>query len=161
MISENSSPRTQARAFSFFASSGNLGIFLGPFIGKSHPRKLIVGYSCPIAGGALSNPAHQFPSVFGNLHFFIAYPYALPTIVTGTIGASAAILNGIFLKEVFLPHPRYFQISQSNLYRHSTAKPSPPPPHPNQHGPSSPPPLSQQSSISTRTSCSSPSPTPP
>ena len=33
MIQENSTPKTQARAFSLFAFTGNLGIFLGPFIG--------------------------------------------------------------------------------------------------------------------------------
>jgi MFS-type transporter involved in bile tolerance (Atg22 family) len=33
MMTENSTPRTQARAFSFFAFSGNVGIFLGPLIG--------------------------------------------------------------------------------------------------------------------------------
>jgi MFS-type transporter involved in bile tolerance (Atg22 family) len=33
MISENSTPKTQARAFSFFAFSGNMGILLGPLIG--------------------------------------------------------------------------------------------------------------------------------
>lgn len=33
MISENSTPQTQARAFSFFAFSGNVGIFLGPVLG--------------------------------------------------------------------------------------------------------------------------------
>jgi len=34
MLSENSTANTQARAFSFFAFSGNLGIFLGPLIGN-------------------------------------------------------------------------------------------------------------------------------
>jgi hypothetical protein len=33
MISENSTQKTQARAFSYFAFTGNLGIFLGPVIG--------------------------------------------------------------------------------------------------------------------------------
>lgn len=33
MITENSTPKTQARAFSFFAFSGNVGIFLGPLLG--------------------------------------------------------------------------------------------------------------------------------
>lgn len=33
MLSEHSTKKTQARAFSFFAFSGNLGIFLGPLIG--------------------------------------------------------------------------------------------------------------------------------
>lgn len=38
MLSENSTANTQARAFSFFAFSGNLGIFLGPLIGKFPSR---------------------------------------------------------------------------------------------------------------------------
>jgi MFS family permease len=33
MITENSTPKTQARAFGFFAFSTNVGIFLGPMIG--------------------------------------------------------------------------------------------------------------------------------
>lgn len=35
MLSEHSTPKTQARAFSFFAFSGNVGIFLGPLVGMS------------------------------------------------------------------------------------------------------------------------------
>lgn len=34
MITENSTKKTQARAFSYFAFAGNLGIFIGPIIGK-------------------------------------------------------------------------------------------------------------------------------
>lgn len=34
MLSENSTKHTQARAFSFFAFSNNMGIFIGPLIGK-------------------------------------------------------------------------------------------------------------------------------
>lgn len=45
MITENSTAKTQARAFSFFAFAGNLGIFIGPLIGMSHvgpgPMRLI------------------------------------------------------------------------------------------------------------------------
>jgi MFS family permease len=33
MITENSTAKTQARAFSIFAFTGNLGIFLGPILG--------------------------------------------------------------------------------------------------------------------------------
>lgn len=33
MIAENSTPTTKARAFSYFAFSTNVGIFLGPTIG--------------------------------------------------------------------------------------------------------------------------------
>lgn len=35
MISENSTPKTQARAFGYFAVGGNIGIFMGPLIGMS------------------------------------------------------------------------------------------------------------------------------
>jgi len=53
-----------------------------------------------LAGGGLSNPAEQYPSVFGRIQLFKDYPYALPTFATGAIGASAAIINALFLKEV-------------------------------------------------------------
>ena len=39
MFSENSTKHTQARAFSYFAFGGNLGIFLGPLLGKEHQPK--------------------------------------------------------------------------------------------------------------------------
>ena len=82
MISENSTKKTQARAFSFWAAAGNLGIFIGPFI-----------------GGALANPASLYPSVFGSITLFREYPYALATIVAGAFSASAAILSALFLNE--------------------------------------------------------------
>ncbi|PMD30438.1 MFS general substrate transporter [Hyaloscypha variabilis F] len=82
MITENSTPRTQARAFSFFAFSSNVGIFLGPML-----------------GGALSDPAKQIGGIFKRIEFFKEYPYALPTFVSGAFGASAAILCVLFLKE--------------------------------------------------------------
>jgi MFS family permease len=82
MITENSTPRTQARAFSFFAFAGNLGIFIGPLI-----------------GGGLSKPAEQYPSVFGRIKLFKDFPYALPTFATGAVGVSAAIVSALFIKE--------------------------------------------------------------
>jgi hypothetical protein len=45
MLAENSTPKTQARAFSFFAFSGNLGIFLGPLIGIFPSGKETVDFS--------------------------------------------------------------------------------------------------------------------
>ena len=35
MITENSTHKTQARAFSYFMFAGNVGIFIGPLIGMS------------------------------------------------------------------------------------------------------------------------------
>lgn len=82
MITENSTPKTQARAFSFFAFASNLGIFAGPLI-----------------GGALAKPAEEYPRVFGQIQFLKDFPYALPTIITGVFSASAAIICTLFVKE--------------------------------------------------------------
>ncbi|CAG8979685.1 hypothetical protein HYALB_00003916 [Hymenoscyphus albidus] len=72
MITENSTRETQARAFSFFAFSGNLGILVGPLL-----------------GGALSEPAKQYPKVFGHLAIFKQFPYSLPTLVSGLLALLA------------------------------------------------------------------------
>ena len=82
MITENCTAKTQARAFSFYAFTTNLGIFLGPLI-----------------GGALSKPAEQYPRVFGGIKFLRDYPYALPTITTGVVAASATIFSMLFVRE--------------------------------------------------------------
>ncbi|KAH8705243.1 major facilitator superfamily domain-containing protein [Talaromyces proteolyticus] len=81
-ISENSTPKTQARAFSYFALFSNLGICVGPLL-----------------GGVLLRPAEQYPSLFGNVRFFKDYPYALPTFATGSIAATACIVSALFVKE--------------------------------------------------------------
>ncbi|KAJ5690801.1 hypothetical protein N7462_005193 [Penicillium macrosclerotiorum] len=82
MVAEHSTPKTQARAFSWFAFSGNLGIFLGPLL-----------------GGALAEPAQQYPGIFGGIPFFENYPYALSSIVIGLVGATAAISSAFFVEE--------------------------------------------------------------
>ncbi|KIX97728.1 uncharacterized protein Z520_06506 [Fonsecaea multimorphosa CBS 102226] len=89
MITENSTHKNQARAFSFFAFTGNLGIFLGPLL-----------------GGALANPATEYPSVFGHVKLFREYPYALPTFVTGSIGLMATITTAIGVKETLVRSPK-------------------------------------------------------
>ncbi|GAP90943.1 putative major facilitator superfamily transporter protein [Rosellinia necatrix] len=82
MISEHSTRHTQARAFSWFAVAGNLGIFVGPLI-----------------GGTLADPAGQYPAWFGGVWFFEAYPYALSSIVVGLIGISAVVVSALFIEE--------------------------------------------------------------
>ncbi|KAF2250677.1 MFS general substrate transporter [Trematosphaeria pertusa] len=87
MITENSTKKTQARAFSYFAFAGNLGIFTGPLI-----------------GGALERPAEKFKSIFGRVRFFRDYPYALPGFTCALIGLSAAVLTTLFVKETLHIH---------------------------------------------------------
>ncbi|KAK4240820.1 protein zinc induced facilitator-LIKE 1 [Achaetomium macrosporum] len=85
MISEHSTSKTQARAFSWFAFTGNLGIFAGPFL-----------------GGALADPARQYPGTFGNVRFFLDYPYVLLSIVVGVIGLSAFVATALFAEETLV-----------------------------------------------------------
>lgn len=82
MLTELSTPRTQAAAFSWFAFSGNLGIFLGPLV-----------------GGALADPAHQYPKLFGHVQFFLHYPYALSSFVIAAIGFTGALTSALFVQE--------------------------------------------------------------
>ncbi|KAI9646584.1 hypothetical protein NHQ30_004579 [Ciborinia camelliae] len=82
MISENSTKKTQARAFSYFSVAGNMGILIGPLI-----------------GGALSEPAKQYPSLFSGIKFFEEFPFALPTICTGLFALSAAFVATFLVKE--------------------------------------------------------------
>lgn len=82
MIAEHSTPETQARAFSWFAFAGNLGLFIGSLI-----------------GGVLADPAEQYPSVFGGVKFFEDYPYALPGFATALISATSFLANALFLTE--------------------------------------------------------------
>ncbi|KAJ5183734.1 hypothetical protein N7492_001350 [Penicillium capsulatum] len=82
MVAEHSTPSTQARAFSWFAFSGNLGIFLGPLL-----------------GGALAVPVRQYPGVFGGIPFFERYPYSLSSLVIAFVGATAAISSACFVQE--------------------------------------------------------------
>ncbi|KZO96933.1 MFS general substrate transporter [Calocera viscosa TUFC12733] len=82
MLSENSTSRTQARAFSYFQFAGNIGLSVGSML-----------------GGALSKPAEQFPGLFGNSQLLIRYPYLLPCIVCGLLPGTASILSFFFLKE--------------------------------------------------------------
>lgn len=82
MITEHSTPSTQARSFSWFAFSGNLGILFGPLL-----------------GGALADPAEQYPSVFSGVAFFEKFPYALSSFVVGLVGFTAVITSALFLEE--------------------------------------------------------------
>ncbi|KAK1781218.1 MFS general substrate transporter [Copromyces sp. CBS 386.78] len=107
MISEHSTAKTQARAFSWFAFSGNLGILFGPLI-----------------GGALADPAGQFPELFGNIQFFRDYPYALPSFAVGGIGVTAVLVTA-FLAEETLKKDIFGGGSDSEESAGAPAKPKP------------------------------------
>ncbi|KAK3396307.1 MFS general substrate transporter [Sordaria brevicollis] len=107
MISEHSTAKTQARAFSWFAFTGNLGILFGPLI-----------------GGALADPAGQYPRLFGHVQFFRDYPYALPSFAVGGIGISAVLVTA-FLAEETLKKDLFGGGSDSEESGAAPAKPAP------------------------------------
>ncbi|KAI7253652.1 MFS general substrate transporter [Hortaea werneckii] len=82
MISENCTKQSQAKAFSWYMFTRNLGIFIGPLI-----------------GGGLANPTEQFPNVFAPGSFFGKYRYALSTYATGAVCLSATLTSLFGLKE--------------------------------------------------------------
>lgn len=82
MLAEHSTSRTQARIFSWFATSGNLGIMLGPLI-----------------GGGLADPVKQYPKAFRHSRFLQQYPYALSTLASGVVALVAAVLTLVFVRE--------------------------------------------------------------
>ncbi|KAM0745677.1 MFS general substrate transporter [Meredithblackwellia eburnea MCA 4105] len=78
----------QGRGFSFLPLAWSVGSVIGPMI-----------------GGYLSNPAKHFPHVFGNIPFFIKFPYALPCLV-GSLFPLFGALAGFFFLEESLPSRR-------------------------------------------------------
>jgi hypothetical protein len=64
MISENSTKKTQARAFSYFAFTSNCGIFLGPFIGNT-PLSSVVKPEVYVLQGVYS------PTPLANINLFL------------------------------------------------------------------------------------------
>ncbi|KAI1480310.1 MFS general substrate transporter [Daldinia eschscholtzii] len=108
MIAEHSTPHTQARAFSWFGFTSNVGIFLGPLI-----------------GGALADPAHQYPWVFSGVPFFEKYPYALSSIVVGCIGLTAVATSALFIEET-LDRSIIQNVDSGDGEANTTPKPAPP-----------------------------------
>ncbi|KAM3461948.1 hypothetical protein NHJ6243_004560 [Beauveria neobassiana] len=84
MMFDHCTPRTQARAFSWFAFAGNVGILLGPII-----------------GGALADPVAQYPGLFGGggWAFLKRYPYAAPGFAVSAIAVTAVLTSVLFLEE--------------------------------------------------------------
>lgn len=102
MISEHSTSKTQARAFSWFAFTGNMGILFGPLI-----------------GGALADPARQYPGLFGDVRFFHDYPYALPSLAVGLIGFSAVVVTAVCVEETLVRRPKHNANEESAASRPS------------------------------------------
>jgi hypothetical protein len=51
-------------------------------------------------GGAVSGPVNQDGFSFARVALFEKFPYALPTIIAGTVGAIATLVSVFFITEV-------------------------------------------------------------
>lgn len=72
----------QTRAFGWYSLAGNLALFIGPLL-----------------GGALAEPAGQYPGIFGGLVLFERFPYMLPGIAVGAVGMTGAIVVSLFVDD--------------------------------------------------------------
>ncbi|CAK7198657.1 hypothetical protein SEUCBS139899_001321 [Sporothrix eucalyptigena] len=95
MLAEQSTPATQARVFSWFAFSGNLGIFLGPLLGGALAAPL----------GRRGEPGSRPPGSEDSLPFLAKYPYALPAFVVAGLGFLAATMAALFIEETLVRKP--------------------------------------------------------
>ncbi|KAK6342279.1 hypothetical protein TWF730_001755 [Orbilia blumenaviensis] len=104
MISEHSTIKTQARAFSLFAFTGNLGILFGPLI-----------------GGMLAEPSLQYPRFFSGVPFFEKYPYALPSFAVGALGLVITLICAVNIEETLPSKIAKQDDSEETASRSSTA----------------------------------------
>lgn len=72
----------QPRAFSIMPLVWTVGSMLGPAM-----------------GGALADPAHKYPAVFGSSSFLLRYPYAAPNLLACLIFVFAMAVDFLFLHE--------------------------------------------------------------
>ncbi|KAM0254710.1 hypothetical protein ACHAQJ_006491 [Trichoderma viride] len=72
----------QPRAFLLLPMTFNIGVIIGP-----------------ILGGILSDPAGSYPNLFGDVKFFVKFPYAAPNIVSSLFLFFAAVAVWLGLEE--------------------------------------------------------------
>ncbi|PPQ78552.1 hypothetical protein CVT25_011824 [Psilocybe cyanescens] len=87
VLGELTNPTNQSTAFPIYGLFWPLGNIIGPLI-----------------GGALANPAEQFPGLF-DYTFFKDYPYFLPCFITGLLAFIVGVLTALYLEET-LPRKR-------------------------------------------------------
>ncbi|ORX95889.1 MFS general substrate transporter [Basidiobolus meristosporus CBS 931.73] len=82
VIGELTDHTNQSKGFSLLSLTWGVGVIVGPSI-----------------AGLLSNPAEQFPSLFGSVALFKEYPYLLPCIAAASITVPAFVVGFFVLQE--------------------------------------------------------------
>jgi len=109
------------------ALNGNVGVIRGMIAEMTDETNIAQAYAympavwatggtlAPIIGGWLSQPANQFPTVFGNNKFLKKYPYFLPCAVSATFSALVGLLTFLFLKETVQSPPSLSRLLTSRF----------------------------------------------
>ncbi|KAJ1971266.1 hypothetical protein H4R33_007193, partial [Dimargaris cristalligena] len=82
IMAEFTDKTNQAKGFSLLPLCWNLGSIVGPMI-----------------GGLLSNPADNYPSIFGDSVLFAKYPYLLPCLFCAALSMCSWMLGYFYLEE--------------------------------------------------------------
>ncbi|ORY03544.1 MFS general substrate transporter [Basidiobolus meristosporus CBS 931.73] len=82
LLAEITDKSNRAKAFSLLPLVWGVGSVVGPLL-----------------GGLLSEPATQYPSVFGNNSVMIKFPYLLPCLIGSCISLAGSIFGFFFLEE--------------------------------------------------------------
>ncbi|ORY04303.1 MFS general substrate transporter [Basidiobolus meristosporus CBS 931.73] len=86
VIGELTDRTNQSKGFSLLSLTWGVGVIVGPSI-----------------AGLLSNPAEQFPSLFGSVALFKEYPYLLPCTAAASITVPAFVVGVFVLQETLKP----------------------------------------------------------
>ena len=82
MLSEVVSEEHTARAFSVVGMSSGLGRTFGP-----------------VVGGFLAQPATKYPEVFGNIDFFVRFPYSIPCLIAAFLVLLSCMMGFLWIPE--------------------------------------------------------------
>ncbi|ORX86491.1 MFS general substrate transporter, partial [Basidiobolus meristosporus CBS 931.73] len=85
MLAEMTDATNRAKAFTLLPLVWGVGSVVGPLL-----------------GGLLSEPASQYPSIFGENTFLIRYPYFLPCAVGASISMAGTIFGFMYLEETLV-----------------------------------------------------------
>lgn len=97
----------QSRAFLILPMTFNIGVIVGPILGRCFPR-LINVLPLTSIGGILADPVGSYPSVFGpgssiggkeGVQWMIRWPYALPNLICAAFLLFSSLAVIFFLEE--------------------------------------------------------------
>ncbi|KAJ2451600.1 hypothetical protein GGF42_004221 [Coemansia sp. RSA 2424] len=96
-MAEIADDTNRSRMMALLPLTGNLGFMLGSGV-----------------GGVFSNPATQFPDLFGGSKLFIYFPYLLPCLIGSTVAAFGLVAGLFNFKETLIKPTQSVQAESAN-----------------------------------------------